>query len=410
MSFLLVKVDQNTEHIRIAALTVLKHLINSLKEVLEPHVSAIGAQLKSLTIADANSLPNNVKKAMVQVIVALAVQGHLLASDTIYSGRHIQLISFLLKLCTSVPGSDVGSTTNSGFDAFLHPLSRGASFKGSINSSPANVSNDDLRTMCENVIHLLVTTQSQMENLFWPLLLRFALDPEYNRACGVIARALAHLAVKKCPESNVMVTEGKLSFILEFDRNVSRRARVFLFLKKFFSTLGIPSSSAIVARYLVLARSPLSLEKCSAILNFLLHFSEIVHPSLAQLWQAELPELITQLKGNVMNQQANQNGWLVSLEKLADVTIARMKLVAPEWTNLFATSLMEQIELYGQQPLERGFLLNLLGICVYHGVITQGPSYAIDLIMTTVRHHVIEESVGCANAMGEINRYYSVNL
>jgi hypothetical protein len=79
----------------------------------------------------------------------------------------------------------------------------------------------------------------------------------------------------------------------------------------------VPSSTAIVARFFVLARSPVPFEKCSSILTFLQHFSAIVHPSLAQLWQAELPQLASQLKGNVMEQSANQNEWSLSLEKLA---------------------------------------------------------------------------------------------
>lgn len=218
VGFLLSKVDQVSEPVRIAALTVLKHLINSLKEQLEPHVAAVGAQLKILCTSDMNSLSNNVKKALVQVIVAMAVQGHLLASDTIHSGRHIQLIAFLLKLCTLMPGPDVvPNSPSSGLDAFLHPLNRASSFRGSISSASSNVvSNDELRQMCENVIHLLVTTQSQMEDLFWPVLLRYALDHEHNRAFGVIARALAHLVTKKRqePGGTIIIGNDRVRFVL----------------------------------------------------------------------------------------------------------------------------------------------------------------------------------------------------
>lgn len=106
-----------------------------------------------------------------------------------------------------------------------------------------------------------------------------------------------------------------------------------------------------------------------------------------------------------MDQPANQNEWLNSLEKMADATLARMKLAAPEWTRLLATDLLDQVPLYVQQPLERGFSLNLIGICVYHGVITQGPSYAMDFIMSNVRHQMPEESLGCASAMGTIMKW-----
>ena len=206
VSFLLVKAEQPQEKIRVAALTVLKHLLNSLKELLEPHVAAIGAQIKSFTLSEPAHQSNAVKKALVQVIVAMAVQGHLLASDTVHSGRHIHLIAFLLKLCTLVPGAEAPPTSPTISEAFRLPLNRSET---SIASAP--VSNDELKQMCENVIHLLVTTQVPMEGLFWPLLLRYALDAEYSRAMGVISRALAHLVSKKRPESSNLVTLDTLS-------------------------------------------------------------------------------------------------------------------------------------------------------------------------------------------------------
>ena len=210
VSFLLVKAEQPTEKIRVAALTVLKHLLNSLKDLLEPHVAAIGAQIKLLTL-DPGHQSNAVKKALVQVIVAMAVQGHLLASDTVHSGRHVNLIAFLLKLCTLVPGAETSPTSPTALsEAFRLPLNR------SDQTITAPVTNDELKQMCENVIHLLVTTQVPMEGLFWPLLLRYSLDAEYCRAMGVISRALAHLVGKKRPETSNLVTLDTLSELKHF--------------------------------------------------------------------------------------------------------------------------------------------------------------------------------------------------
>lgn len=208
VAFLLLKVEQTNEKVRVAALAVLKHLINSLKELLEPHVAAIGAHLKALTMNDSNAHSNVVKKALIQVIVAMAVQGHLLASDTIHSGRHIHLIAYLLKQCTLVPGSD-STVAPTGFEVFLQPLRRESSEKGSNGSDGTSpVTNDELRQMCENVIQLLVTTQEPMEGLFWPLLLRHALDPEYSRAMGTIAKALAYLVAKKNLDPATLTAAG----------------------------------------------------------------------------------------------------------------------------------------------------------------------------------------------------------
>ena len=58
----------------------------------------------------------------------------------------------------------------------------------------------------------------------------------------------------------------------------------------------LPSSEAIVARFLVLARSPLPLDKCTAVLQFLQHYAVLVDPSLNQLWAQEIPLLLETAK------------------------------------------------------------------------------------------------------------------
>ena len=58
----------------------------------------------------------------------------------------------------------------------------------------------------------------------------------------------------------------------------------------------MPSSEAIVARFLVLARSPLPLEKCTAVLQFLQHYAALVDPQLNQLWAKEIPPLLETVK------------------------------------------------------------------------------------------------------------------
>lgn len=214
IAFMLLKTEQPGEKFRVAALTAIKHLLNSLKEQLQPYVGAIGAQLKTLTSSDIQSQPNGLKKALVQVIVAMAVQGHLLSSDSIHAGRHIQLLSYLLKLCTLIPGTETNSSSSSGFEAFLHPLNKSTNSGYNVaGSSQTNVTNEELKQMCENVVQLLVSTQKPLEGIFWPLLLSYSLDPEYSRASGIMARALAHLANKKREGSDLPFPSGNFFLI-----------------------------------------------------------------------------------------------------------------------------------------------------------------------------------------------------
>lgn len=212
VDFLLNKAEQPNDKLRIASLTIIKHLINALKEQMEPYVASIGAQLKSLTTADnTQSQSNNIKKALVQVIVALVVQGHLLTPDMVHSGRHIHLVAFLLKQCTLSSDSDVAPASPTALESLMHPLQRTPAAQ----ATNLTVKNDELRQMCENVIQLLVSTQEPMEDLFWSILIRFSLDVEYVRAYGVIVRALSHLVSKKSLEScfDVQSTGNKVDIL-----------------------------------------------------------------------------------------------------------------------------------------------------------------------------------------------------
>ena len=205
------------------------------------------------------------------------------------------------------------------------------------------VSHDELRQMCENVIHLLVTTQTSMDNIFWPRLLHYTLNTEYSRAFGVIAKALAHIS--KTPNFASDIDSGafiifhcslKRSNLMEISSNQTNQTHsisfsqkngydavcfliiisqscsvmnrmnwrdfvfnyeVWISIRGFNLIVGdMPSSEAIVARFLVLARSPVPLEKCTAVLQFLQNYSVFVGPQLNQLWTKEIPPLLETAK------------------------------------------------------------------------------------------------------------------
>ena len=88
-----------------------------------------------------------------------------------------------------------------------------------------------------------------------------------------------------------------------------------------------------------------------------------------------------------------------------------MKVNSLAWTQQLAKFLLEQAAFYEDSALERGFLLDVIGIAVHHGAVQQGPNYSMDFIMTSVRHHLLDESRGCAAALGtSTNRKNSLKL
>lgn len=151
---------------------------------------------------------------------------------------------------------------------------------------------------------------------------------------------------------------------------------------------------------MVLARCLESRERCLTTLSFLEDYACLVHPSLGRLWKMEIPAL----KDHVKSDSLTQENWRKTLEKFVDSTLEQMKISSLDWTFELSAALFEQLPLYEAQAQFRGFLFVFVGICVHHGVVRQGPSYAIDFIVNTVRHQEIEESIGCASALGWCSR------
>lgn len=80
-----------------------------------------------------------------------------------------------------------------------------------------------------------------------------------------------------------------------------------------------------------------------------------------------------------------------------------MKVGSLPWVQQLAKSLVEQVTFYEDCALERGFLFHVIGLAVHHGAVQQGPSYGMDFIMTSIRHHLLPESQGCAAALGTLS-------
>ena len=97
---------------------------------------------------------------------------------------------------------------------------------------------------------------------------------------------------------------------------------------------------------------------------------------------------------------ADKTSWFDGIQNLTQLTVSVMKNSSIQWTQEFALALVDQIPLYENDQLERGFVLALIGVTVHQGIPGQSPGATVDLIMNTVRHQFAEESQGCARAMG----------
>ncbi|XP_067833004.1 maestro heat-like repeat-containing protein family member 1 [Heptranchias perlo] len=120
-----------------------------------------------LTIQDNN---NKVKRMVAQVISAMAHHDYLELE-----GGEV-MVDFIIQQC-ALP-CEPGTPKPRSYD-------------------PDEVTDENLRSMCDNILNLLTTTVKKMEDVLWPFLLEFTTPPQYLNALAPVCRSLAYLGSKK---------------------------------------------------------------------------------------------------------------------------------------------------------------------------------------------------------------------
>uniref|UniRef100_A0A672FRA6 Maestro heat-like repeat family member 1 n=1 Tax=Salarias fasciatus TaxID=181472 RepID=A0A672FRA6_SALFA len=216
--FVLQKLENSNERNRIGSLAVLRHLINSSTSTMEGKKLLILASIRQ-PMADHS---NKVKKRVVQIISAMAHHGYLELD-----GGEL-LVRFIVQHCALPDTHQPGQRP---FD-------------------PEEVTNEALRTMCDNTLHLLTTTVGRLADVLWPKLLHYLTPPQYSNATTPLCKSLIVLGTKK--KSNEEAS-FKIDFIQE--------------------GRGAPSLSLL------------------QILNV------NIHPKTESLWESEIPPLLSILEG-----------------------------------------------------------------------------------------------------------------
>uniref|UniRef100_A0A8C7X9J8 Maestro heat-like repeat family member 1 n=1 Tax=Oryzias sinensis TaxID=183150 RepID=A0A8C7X9J8_9TELE len=217
--FVLQKLENSNERSRMGSLAVLRHLINSSTATMESKKLLILASIRQ-PMADHS---NKVKKRVVQVISAMAHHGYL----ELEGGE--LLVRFIVQNC-ALP------------DTFQE------------------VTNEALRTMCDNTLHLLTTTVGRLADVLWPKLLYYLTPSQYSNATSPLCKSLIVLGSKK-------KTGQEPSFNIDF------KQEAFPFNSRGH---GAPS------------------------LSLLQVLSINIHPNTETLWEKEIPPLLAMLEGRKM--------------------------------------------------------------------------------------------------------------
>ncbi|XP_019641769.1 PREDICTED: maestro heat-like repeat-containing protein family member 1 isoform X1 [Branchiostoma belcheri] len=354
IGFLMQKLESgglvNSEKNRIGTLEIIKHLINSAGPYMEDKKPLVVSGLQAI-LTENN---NKVKRMFSQVIIAMAHHEYLeLEGGTL-------MVEFIVRQCT-LPNSPPGKRP----------------------PDPDFVTNEMLRSMCENVLQLVTTTIECMERVLWPYILELLGPPQYTTAFGSIARCAAHIANKKREADDE-------DYMLDYEVSV----------KPGLNQVNIPKPPAMIARLVVMAGQPhAGGGRGQHILLLMKGLSPNLHPDLVDLWDAVVPKLIQFLEDCDEDEEKwSQKTWEDLMLKMLSKS---MEVVNDDdWVVEFGTEMGKQIPLYNSHPEEKNFLYKCLGVIMRSCSNKQFVQQHLDLLFSTVRHTSQVEREGCAIGVG----------
>ncbi|XP_061296895.1 LOW QUALITY PROTEIN: maestro heat-like repeat-containing protein family member 1, partial [Pezoporus flaviventris] len=356
LAFLLPKLESSNERTRVGTLLIMRQIINSAPSQMEIKKPFILSSMK-LPLQDSS---NKVKRAVVQVISAMAHHGYLEQPG----GE--AMVEFLVG---SAPG------LRWAFPLLQHPKKQAPDAE--------DLSSDSVQSISINTLFLLSTTVDRSEQresaqaltpVLWPYLLEFVTPIQFTTALSPLCRSLMYLAMKK-------EEEGETASLIRYDVNAN-----------------LPSPYALTTRLLVVSSQPHAGSCRGAAALRLLHVLHgSVHPSLGPLWSKRVPVLVQHIEEST-EQALSRKEWEEELLLFLQETLAAVADGA--WVARLVLEMCGQLGSYSGFPAEKNFLYKCIGT-------TLGACSSKDLVqkqlqelLETARYHEEAEREGLASCFG----------
>ncbi|XP_068999386.1 maestro heat-like repeat-containing protein family member 1 isoform X1 [Embiotoca jacksoni] len=340
--FVLQKLENSNERSRMGSLAVLRHLINSTTSTMETKKLLILASIRQ-PMADHS---NKVKKRVVQVISAMAHHGYL----ELEGGE--LLVRFIVQHC-ALP------------DTYQ---------RGQRPTDPEEVTNEALRTMCDNTLHLLTTTVGRLADVLWPKLLYYLTPSQFNNATTPLCKSLIVLGNKK-------KTNQEPSFKIDFTQEVN-----------------LPSPQTLMIRLLVNAAFPFNSRGHGAPSLSLLHIlSPNIHPKTEVVWEKEIPPLLSVLEES-MAESLDKKQWDEKLLKLLSKTLVTID--DDKWVCQLAAEATRYLSTYNNYLEEKSFLYRVIGVTLQQCFNKEVVKKQLQEILLIARHNDAVEREGVAMGIG----------
>ncbi|XP_039177275.1 maestro heat-like repeat-containing protein family member 1 isoform X3 [Crotalus tigris] len=304
LGFLLPKLESSNEKTRVGTLTILRQIINSAPAQMEIKKPFLLSSMK-LPLQDHS---NKVKRAMVQMVSAMAHHGYLEQPG----GE--ALIEFLVRQC-ALPADQVTPQPP---------------------QDPEEVTDGQVRSISISTLFLLSSTVDRMVDVLWPSLLGFVTPVPLTNALAPLCKSLLALAAQK-------QEQGDSDLQLLYDPGGN-----------------LPSPHALMSRLLIVASQPyLGEGRGAGALRLLLVLRLSVHPAAEPLWSSKVPALLQHLEANTEASLCLKD-WQGQLLQLLQETLDAISDVP--WISQLVLEMCRQLSSYNGQAAEKAFLHRALGV------------------------------------------------
>uniref|UniRef100_G3WRY0 Maestro heat like repeat family member 2A n=1 Tax=Sarcophilus harrisii TaxID=9305 RepID=G3WRY0_SARHA len=207
--------------------------------------------------------------------------------------------------------------------------------------SQADLEEKMVHKVTMDTVRIITASVSGVINEFWLKLLGYIMETEYTEALTPICISLTNLAERQRQQK-------------ESNTNVGRRGQVEL-----------PAPQKLLARLLVLLSAPYKGEgRGVAMLQLLKSLHQNIAPSMADLWEVEIPALIQYLEEHTQYTW-NQKTWEDKLIQFLRNSLKRTQ--GTTWSLRLSRELNHQIVSYESPSVEKAFLYRALGFTLAAG-------------------------------------------
>ncbi|XP_078286204.1 maestro heat-like repeat-containing protein family member 1 [Rhinoraja longicauda] len=345
--FLLLQLEMSNDQIQLGALAILKHLVNMVPSSLETHKAQIMSSVSMSVLRSSH----RVKGFLSQLVQALASHGYL----ELEGG--VELVRFIVEQC-SLPMGEEGESHRT---------------RDSSEQHESGVTDGELKSLYVRLLERLTTT-TMVDNVLWPLLLEFIIPARYTNALADVCSSLAYLGSKK-------QRAGETEFVLNYEEHTN-----------------LPNRQALLTRLLAVSSSPYEGRGRGApALSLLWVLGINVHPAAVNVWDKELPALVSYLRERPEDHLI-QNDWE---QRLLQVLSRTLEEIEDEvWIVRLSEEMTKQIQRSHSSSQQKGFLYKCVGIALQ---LTQSQGVVkrkLQVMLQIVQHDKDLEREGIATAIG----------